>query len=299
MRTLVLGEVLVDLICEQPVVGFAEAPAFTPHFGGAGGNVAVVAARAGADVALAGGAGDDAWGRWLRERLAVERVGLEWFALRGDVQTAVAFVTVDAAAEPSFAIYDAGIGAVVAALGEALRDAVDACDALFFSTGTMVGEPERALTLGARERALKAGKPVVFDPNLRPDRWPNPGRATSVARDCVAGALLVKANRAEAEALTGEPDAERAALALLAAGAEHVVVTLGGDGALLRGRSGLRLDVPGVRARTLNATGAGDTLAGVLLARLAAAGFYGPAIGAALPQAVAAAAATTERWGAT
>ena len=62
MRTLLLGEALVDLICERPVAALGDADAFVPHFGGAVANVAVGAARRGADVALAGGAGDDAWG---------------------------------------------------------------------------------------------------------------------------------------------------------------------------------------------------------------------------------------------
>ena len=38
-------------------------------------TVAVTAARHGAHVALAGGAGDDPWGRWLRDRLEREGVG--------------------------------------------------------------------------------------------------------------------------------------------------------------------------------------------------------------------------------
>ena len=62
MPFLVLGEALVDLVCEQSAEGLADARAFTPHFGGAGANVAVNAARAGGGVALAGGAGQDAWG---------------------------------------------------------------------------------------------------------------------------------------------------------------------------------------------------------------------------------------------
>lgn len=69
MATLCLGEALVDLVCERPVRGLAEADAFVPRFGGAVANAAVMAARRGAAVALAGGAGEDAWGRWLRSRL--------------------------------------------------------------------------------------------------------------------------------------------------------------------------------------------------------------------------------------
>src|SRR5581483_220982 len=73
-RTLCLGEALVDLICEQPIDSLAQAGAFVPHFGGAAANVAVMAARAGAKITLAGGAGDDAWGHWLRDRLVAEGV---------------------------------------------------------------------------------------------------------------------------------------------------------------------------------------------------------------------------------
>ena len=161
----------------------------------------------------------------------------------------------------------------------------------------MVGEQERALTQAAHARALELGLPVVFDPNLRPDRWGNPGRATTVARECVPGAFLVKANRAEARRLTGESDPARAAEALLAAGAQNAVITLGAGGALLRGPR-LRRDVPGRPAKAINATGAGDTFAGTLLATMAAAAWYPPAVAAGLDAAVAAAARATERWGA-
>lgn len=297
MRTLILGEALVDLICERPVGAPDEADAFVPHFGGAGANVAVTAARAGADVALAGGAGEDTWGRWLEARLDDAGVGVEYFGLLPGVRTGLALVTVDEHAEPNFEIYDEGLAAITEALGDELLAAVDTCDAFFFSTGTMVGKGERELTQAAHAQALELGRPVIFDPNLRPGRWANPGRATTVARECVPGAFLVKANRSEAQALTGESDPVRAAEALLAAGAENAVITLGAEGALLRGH-GLRRAVPGRPARAVNATGAGDTFAGILLARAAAAAWYPPALAAGLDDAIEAAAQATERWGA-
>ena len=46
--------------------------------------------------------------------------------------------------------------------------------------------------------------------------------------------------------MTGEDDPERAALALVKAGARMVVITLGAEGAILRGE--LRADVAGVPA---------------------------------------------------
>ena len=297
MRTLLLGEALVDLICERPVTALTEADAFVPHFGGAAANVAVGAARLGAQVELAGGAGDDAWGAWLRERLEAEHVGLEWFGLLPGIVTPVAFATVDASGEPAYAIYGDSIRAVVEALEDRLADAVERCDAVFLNSNTLVGDRERALTIAARDRALELGRPVVVDPNLRLHRWDSPGRAAGEARELVKGAFLVKCNREEARLLSGEDDAEAAAAGLLAMGAEHVVVTRGPDGAVLRG-GGLRSDVPGRAATPLSTIGAGDAVCSVLLARLAATGFYPPAIAAALPEAVEEGALAVERWGA-
>ena len=296
MAVLCLGEALVDLVCERPIASLAEADAFVPHPGGAMANVAVTAARFGARVSLAGGAGDDAFGVWLRDRLAGEGVDLEWFTLVEGAPTPVAFVAVDGGGEPSFLIYGAGIHAAVEAAAAVLPEAVEACDALVFASNTLVEEAEREATLAARSRALELGRPVLFDPNLRLHRWENPGRAASVARECVPGAFLVKCNRAEAELLTGEADPDRAAAGLVAAGAQHVVITLGAGGAILRGA--LRASAPGVPADVVNATGAGDAFFGVLIARLAGSAFYGASLAAALPEAAREAARATERWGA-
>jgi sugar/nucleoside kinase (ribokinase family) len=294
--TLCLGEALVDLVCEHPASGLTEADSFVPHFGGAVANVTVAAARIGADVALAGGAGDDAWGAWLAARLAAEGVELEWFELIEDLATPIAFVVVDDRGEPSYAIYGEGIAALIVAAGPRLEEAVEKSDALFFSSNTLSGDDERALTLRARERALELGRPVCFDPNLRLHRWDSMDRAIASARECLPGALLVRCNREEAELLTGEAGADAAARALVAAGARLAVVTLGADGAVLRGEA--EADVPGRAARVVSTVGAGDALMGVLLGRLALAGFHPEAVAAALPEAVEVAARATERWGA-
>jgi sugar/nucleoside kinase (ribokinase family) len=296
MPTLCLGEAIVDLVCERRVPDLAHADAFRPHFGGAVANVAVAAARVGAQVELAGGAGDDPWGRWLRDRLDAAGVGLDHFRLVEDCATPVAFVVTDLDGEPSFQIYGDGISATLQALADALPGAVGAARALFFSSNSLAGEPERELTMSARERALELGRPVVFDPNLRLHRWPRAAAAVAAANACVPGALLVRCNQAESELLTGEPDPERAARALVDAGARMAAVTKGPDGALLRGE--VCADAPGRQANVVSTVGAGDAFTGVLLGRLALAGFDPQAAGAALEEAVRESARATERWGA-
>jgi fructokinase len=276
--TLCIGEALVDLICETPVASLGDADAFIPHFGGATANVAVNAAKHGAAVALGGGVTDDAWGRWLRDGLADAGVDTRWFALSEEGQTTHAFATVDEAGDATYAFYGDPLGAGVQRAGTALADAVEECDALFFGGNTLVREDERATTFAARERALALGRPVLFDPNLRLSLWRSQEDALAVTRTGVEGAFLVKANRDEARLLTGEEDPAAAAEALAASGPVLVVVTLGADGALVRGA--VASEVPGVPAKVRSAVGAGDSFMG------------------ALPAAVETAARVTERWGA-
>lgn len=296
MPALCLGEAIVDLVCERPVADAAEADLFRAHFGGAVANVAVNATRLGAGTWLAGGAGADPWGRWLKGRLDDAGVGLDLFELVPGARTPLAVVTVDTAGEPAYQIYADAVRATLEAIADRLPAAVEAADALFFSSNSLSGEEERGITLAARQAALHLGRPIVFDPNLRLHRWRSAAAAAAEANACVPDALLVRCNRSEAELLTGENDPERAARALVKAGARMAIVTLGADGALLRGE--VSADAPGVPARLLCAMGAGDAFTGVLLARLALAGFYPAAAAAALPEAVRAGARAAERWGA-
>jgi sugar/nucleoside kinase (ribokinase family) len=292
MPFLMLGEALVDLICEQAAEGIGDARSFPPHFGGAAANVAVSAARAGGRPALAGGAGQDPWGQWLLDRLREEGVDTRWFALDQGRQTPIAFATVAPGGEPSFAIYGEGISAALVAFGDRADEAVEASDALVFASNTLVG-PEREVTLRARDRARELGRPICFDPNLRLERWPSTEEAVEAARGCLEGCLLVKANANEARLLSGERDPAAAAEAIAAGGVELVVITLGPDGALAH-------EVPGRAARVISTIGAGDAFFGTLLAGLQSAGWDAgaPGLRDVLGAAAEAGARATESWGA-
>ena len=287
---------MVELICERPLGDVTLANSFVPHFGGAVATVAVIAARHGGRVAMAGRAGGDPWGRWLRDRLAREGVEVSLFDLVSEAPTPLAIVAIAAGGEPSYEIYGETSATAVDSLGGRLEDAVRDAAAVCISSRTLVDSGEREVTMRVRALALELGRPVVFDPSLRLRRWRSRAEAAAAANACVRGALLVRTNAAEAALLTGEEDPERAALALVKAGARMVVITLGPDGAILRGE--MRLDVPGRPANVISTIGAGDVVTGILLARLATSGFYPAAVAASLPEAVLKSSLACERWGA-
>jgi sugar/nucleoside kinase (ribokinase family) len=248
-RVLCVGETHVELV--------GRGDAFAPEVGGGAARVALSAARLGASVALVGCVGDDHWGRWLRVRLAAAGVELSGFELRGDVQTPLA-------------ILSSRYGGFIE--GPGLQGLAGA-SALFIS---LSGPEERELVQRARARALEHDLPVVFAPGLVLERWRSQADAAASANACVPSALLVRVTAAEAAVLTGEDDPERAAQALVKAGARLVVLTLGAEGAILRGE---------LRSEVFEAVATEDVFTGVLLARLAMSNFYPPVVAAALTEA--------------
>jgi sugar/nucleoside kinase (ribokinase family) len=235
----------------------------------------------------------------MHERLAASGVDLRWFALAKGHRTAVAFITVDDRGEPAWELYGDGVAASVAAVEGLLTGAVEATDALLFTSNTLADESAEQLTMAARERALQLGRPVVFDASVRLHRWRNgPSGAAAACNACVPEAFLVKCNALEARIMTGESDPEAAAASLLAGGARHAIVTLGTRGAILRAK-GMKVDVRAVPpARVLSTIGAGDVFLGVIVAQLGLTDYYPSVLAAALPAAAEQAARACERWGA-
>lgn len=295
---LCLGEAIVDLVCEEEVDIPSQAGAFRPHFGGAVANVAVAIARGGAAASLAAGVGDDAWGAWLRERLRDEGVGLRWFQLVEGLQTPLAFVTFDRDREPRFQIYGDGIDAGMRAVGECVEEAVAAAGALVLGSNTLVGAPERELTMRARDLALERGIPVLFDPNIRPNRWDDLERAFDLCREASAGVFMIRANLDEARHIAGLPQAgaPEAAAALCALGARVAVVTMGAAGAVARGEVEAEALAP--RVEVVAPLGAGDAFFGTLAAGVARGGWAPAAVADRLEEACAAGARACEGWGA-
>jgi len=297
-KVVCLGEALVDLVCEEPVAGLGEASAFVPRVGGSLVNIAVCAARFGARVEMLGGAGDDEWGRWLRDRVRGEGVGTERFVLVPGGGTSHAFVAVSDHGEPAFAFYGDPKRPAAYADADIEPALAGPPGVLVVGSDTLIGEREREVTLGAADLARERGWEVVCDPNLRPNRWASEEEMLATVRELVARATLVKCNHTEAMPLAGREGEREAALGLLELGPRAAAVTLGARGALFAGDGSLT-EVPSTPVdHVVDATGAGDCVAGVIAAALAA-GCPRERLAPALEVAMEAAAGVVRTWGAT
>ncbi len=225
--------------------------------GGKGANQAVAAARLGALVRMAGCCGDDDFGRTLRS--ALEDAGVDVGAVRvlAGVASGLALITVDAAGENSITVAPGANG--LAGPAEAAASAAMPCDALILSAEIPIPVLADALD---RARAAR----VITVLNLAPA----PADASALL---AAGVDWLIVNAPEAGAILGrtvtgpagaDPAGAQAAAADLAgAGAAHVVITLGRDGAVLAGPDAA-LAVPGFGVTSVDSVGAGDAFVAAL-----------------------------------
>ncbi len=298
-----LGEALVDLVSLRAGVGLAGAPGFRKAAGGAPANVAVGVARLGKRAAFLGAVGADPLGTFLREELARRGVDVAGVATLAGRPTALALVSLAADGSPDFLFYGARPAHLGLRLTPAMRGTIRRARVFHFGSLTLAADPARRATLVAAGEARRAGALVSYDPNLRLGLWPDTRAARRWLRAGLRHADLVKVNEAELRFLTGQRDVARGLAALAAAGPALAVATLGPDGSAYRAPAG-EGHVPGLPAKVVDTTGAGDAfVAGMLAGLLDAPG--GPAaalrdraaLEAVLTFANATAALSTERRG--
>jgi fructokinase len=259
------GEILWDLFeiggrKREPI-----ARTFRRELGGAPANVATGLARLGVKAAVVGGVGRDRFGAALIAHLRGDGVDVR-FVQRLPNRTGLAFVLRDSRGEPDFVFYrhqsaDLAIAAehVTSPMGRARW-------ALVGTSTSMTPQLARA-TDRFLEVALAAGAHIFVDLNVRPHLWADRESMRHAIAGLVGRAAIVKASIADLHAL-GERGTGLRWLERNAPGATWLI-TRGADRASAIGPHG-EVDVPAMRARCVDATGAGDAFIAGTLATLAA-----------------------------
>ena len=265
MRITAVGEILVDMtetsVDERGIKHFAANP------GGAPANVAVAAAKLGAESAFIGCVGDDVFGTMLRDTLVQNGVDVSGLQVSETASTTLAVVTVDAKGERSFS-FCRKPGADTRMDGAKAAAAAAGTGIIHFGSVSLTDPDSRRATVTAVKAAKEAGAIVSYDPNYRSSLWEDRETAVREMRAPLSLCDIVKISDEETALLTGAQDPKEAARILCEGGAKLVLVTLGAEGALWY-RDGECGVVPGCRVKVADTNGAGDTFFGALLSRIA------------------------------
>jgi ribokinase len=251
MKLLVLGNAGWDLLCPVPHLPrpgeTLVTQAHTRAPGGKGLNQAVIAARAGANVTLAAPIGPDAAD--LAAILAHETLIFEPHPVPLPTDQSLLMVTPDG--ENAILSVGACADALTETEARTIADRLTPGDWLLLQ-----GNLSSAATRAAMHQAKARGASIMFNP--APLRW----NTTDLLPLCD----VVVANAVEALEITGTTGPQAAA-ALHAAGASLAIVTLGAEGCAIADHTGVRLH-QAIPVKVIDTTGAGDTVCGVLAARL-------------------------------
>ena len=255
----VAGSINVDLIVGVPSLpGPGETVLgrrFIQQNGGKSANQAVAAARVGAQVTMLGAVGADDLGRSALAGLADAGVDTSRCTVVEGTHTGLALIVVDEAGENQIAVASGANARLDRAMVEAETASLEPAEGTVCLLGFEVDD--QAVVSAARWAEAHGLLTVV-----------NPAPARRLSEELLAYRPILTPNETEAAVLSGESGPEAAARALSARSGAPVIVTLGGEGALLH-EGGRSERLPALSVEPVDTTGAGDALNGILAAELA------------------------------
>ncbi|HDS6501645.1 TPA: aminoimidazole riboside kinase [Enterobacter asburiae] len=257
----VLGDAVVDLLPDGEG-RLLQCP------GGAPANVAVGIARLGGQSAFIGRVGDDPFGRFMAKTLADEKVDVKFLRLDPAHRTSTVVVDLDDQGERSFTF-------MVRPSADLFLESADlptfsAGEWLHVCSIALSAEPSRSATFEAMAAIREAGGYVSFDPNIRPDLWPDENALRRCLEQALQSADVVKLSVEELAFLTGDVEVNVGLDALMArCPARLVLVTQGKEG-VIAWHDGAVKHYPATPVECVDTTGAGDAFVAGLLYGLAA-----------------------------
>ena len=265
-RVLVAGEALVDFLPvfqEDAPLGEA-ATAYRPVPGGSPYNVAIGLARLGVPAGFVGRLSSDRFGRLLRGHLQKNGVDLR-HVLEGEGPSTLAFVSTTPESEPEYTFFTENAADQQVYPEDLPYRLSPDVRALHFGSYSIACEPIGTTLIEWAERE-RGERIISFDPNLRPALIGDPAGYPARLERWIRAAHIVKASRADLEALAPGRPIDDIASSWMTQEAQLVVVTRGGDGVTgFIGRN--RIDLPGLPVEVADTVGAGDAfMAGILAA---------------------------------
>ncbi len=264
-----LGEMLIDMMPEEPDLPLGEVTAFHPQPGGAPANVAVAAARQEAKSAFIGKVGADPFGEHLQETLKLQGVETKGMRFDKEARTGINFHARVNAHTAMHLFYRNPSADMRLRQDELDVELLQQTRIYHFGSISLTHEPSRAATLAAARIAREAGALISFDVNYRETLWSTKEEIQAQILPILPLIDVMKVNQNEATLLTGSTETTVAMQQLATLGPALCIMTMGDKGSFYayKGESEF---VPGFNVPAVEATGSGDAFMATVLVQLAA-----------------------------
>lgn len=252
-KILVVGSLNMDFVIgveKMPVAGETILGKDVNLFpGGKGANQAYAVGKLGGSVQMIGAVGNDEYGARLKENLETVGVDVTGIETLEDISTGAAFISVDQNGENSITVVPGANAKLTKEMIDRHIDLIDACDIV-----VMQLEIPLDVVAYVKKLAGEREKKIILDPA--------PAKA-GLSKEFFEGFHIVKPNETELQYLVGRKLTTREELvegarALLEKGVETVIVTLGGEGAMLVTRDSCQ-EFKAQKVAAVDTTAAGDS----------------------------------------
>ena len=235
--------------------------------GGSVANTAVALARLGTPAMFLGTAGQDAFGRTLKDGLEQEGVDSSLLKLKGDAMTTMVLVVLDACGERvPFAFPHVGASQHAITTDQIPNDILSRISWMHSSGMTLREDPAAVNQLELMRKCHALGIPVSLDVNVRLEALQDDTFARNMLEALGSCDVLFGSAKDELCPLAGEPDPDRAARRLLET-VPMVVARQGEKGATVYTREGV-YPSPAFPVTILDRVGAGDVYDGAFISSL-------------------------------
>lgn len=230
---------------------------FMMNAGGKGANQAVAVARLGGEATFVTKIGSDLFGKQAIELFKEEDINTEYILSDSSSPSGVALIMVDGNGENCISVASGANANLSVDDVEKVRDVIENADVLLMQLEIPIETVEYAAKI-----AFDKGVKVIL----------NPAPAAPLSDELIKCLYAIIPNQTEAEILSGIKvsdwsSAKEAADSIGARGVNHVVITLGSKGALIK-VGDLYHEVPVKKIEAVDTTAAGDTFCGAFCVAL-------------------------------
>ena len=263
-KVICFGEALIDFLQTGSTDdGGLCLNTFTQFPGGAPANVAVAIAKLGGQSSLIGQVGNDQFGDFLLNALAVYQVETTNMFQHPTAKTAIAYVFLDEFGERSFSFRRNQTADILMNKDQIQASMFGLANIFHFCSNTLTTPSIEEVTEHAVACAHDQQALISFDVNLRPGLWSNDAIDIDAVNKFVFSSDLVKFAKEELDLLSGG-DIDGYISRCFQANVKALLITDGANHIRLCTRLG-RKDIQPPTVKAVDTTGGGDSFIGAVL----------------------------------